>query len=141
MQVRKDFLIGVCAVPELFEATEILQIFSYLVNMVRCKILRKWYYLWRRILLSFSKVDVYFQCRFNSQYRRLDVSWKIGHIFLVGRPLVRRQHVWGLPSNYPVFAVVMVIYHYVERIRRILVTPYFLYNIYSNEKILSRGES
>ena len=30
-----------------------------------------------------------------------------------------------LPGNYPVFTVVMVIYHYVERIWRILVTPIF----------------
>ena len=33
------------------------------------------------------------------------------------------QHRWELPGNYPVFAMVMVIYHYVERIWRILVTP------------------
>ena len=34
-------------------------------------------------------------------------------------------HRWELPGNYPVFTVVMVIYHYVERIWRILVTPIF----------------
>ena len=34
-----------------------------------------------------------------------------------------RGHRWELPGNYPLFTVVMVIYHYVERIRRILVTP------------------
>ena len=39
-------------------------------------------------------------------------------------------HRWELPGNYPVFTVVMVIYHYVERIWRILVTPIFTYNIY-----------
>ena len=33
------------------------------------------------------------------------------------------------PFNYPVFTVVLVIYHYVERIWRILVTPIFVYNI------------
>ena len=33
--------------------------------------------------------------------------------------------IWELPSNYPVFTVVMVIYHYVERIWRIPVTPIF----------------
>ena len=32
-------------------------------------------------------------------------------------------HRWELPDNYPVFAVVMVIYHYVQRIWRVLVTP------------------
>ena len=41
-------------------------------------------------------------------------------------------HIWELPGNYPVFTVVMVIYHYVERIRRILVTPIFKYNIYDH---------
>ena len=38
-----------------------------------------------------------------------------------------------LPGNYPVFTVVMVIYHYVERIWRIIVTPNFFYNIYNDE--------
>ena len=36
-----------------------------------------------------------------------------------------RQHRWELPGNYPVLTMVMVIYHYVERIWRILVTPIF----------------
>ena len=40
-------------------------------------------------------------------------------------------------GNYQVinlfFTMVMVIYHYVERIWGILVTPNFLYNIYDNE--------
>ena len=44
---------------------------------------------------------------------------------------------WELQVNYPVFTVVTVIYHYVERIWRILVTPNLLYNI-KNEYILSR---
>ena len=39
-------------------------------------------------------------------------------------------HRWELPGNYPVFTVVMLIYHYVERIWRIIVTPNLLYNIY-----------
>ena len=47
----------------------------------------------------------------------------------------RRRHRWDLRGNYPVFTLVMVIYHYVERIRRILVTPflniiYMIINIY-----------
>ena len=37
----------------------------------------------------------------------------------------RVHHRWELPGNYPVFTVVMAIYHYVERIWRILVTPIF----------------
>ena len=45
---------------------------------------------------------------------------------------------WKLPGNYPVFAVVVVIYHYVERIWRILLTPNFLYNIRDHENMLSR---
>ena len=44
-----------------------------------------------------------------------------------------RGHRWELPGNYPVFTMVMVIYHYAERIWRVLVTPKFLYNIYDNE--------
>ena len=35
------------------------------------------------------------------------------------------SHTWEFPGNYPVFAVVMVIYHYVERIRRIIVASNF----------------
>ena len=42
-------------------------------------------------------------------------------------------HRWEVPSNHPVFSVVLVIYHYNERIWRILVAPYFLYNIYDHE--------
>ena len=42
------------------------------------------------------------------------------------------EHRWELPGNYPVFTVVMVIYHYVERIWRILVTTILLYNIYDH---------
>ena len=38
-------------------------------------------------------------------------------------------HRWELPGNSPVFTMLMVIYHYVERIWRILVTPDFSYNI------------
>ena len=41
-------------------------------------------------------------------------------------------HRWELPGSYPVFTVVMVIYHYVERIWRILVTPILIYNIYDH---------
>ena len=43
------------------------------------------------------------------------------HLFIFGTV----KHRWELPGNYPVFAVVMVIYHYVERIWRIIVTPDF----------------
>ena len=42
------------------------------------------------------------------------------------------RHRWELPGNYPIFTVVMVIYHYIERIWRILVTTIFLYNIYDH---------
>ena len=45
---------------------------------------------------------------------------------------------WELPIDYPVFTVVMVIYHYVDRIWRIRVTLNFPYNIYDHEKTLSR---
>ena len=41
---------------------------------------------------------------------------------------------WELPGNYPVFTMLMVIYHYVERIGELLLPPIFLYNIYGNEK-------
>ena len=51
----------------------------------------------------------------------------------LGRPFgTRWGHRWELPGNYPVFNVVMVIYHYVERIWRILVAPVFLNNIYDH---------
>ena len=43
------------------------------------------------------------------------------------------NHRWELPGNYPIFTAVMVIYHCVDRIWRILITPNFLYNIYDHE--------
>ena len=36
-----------------------------------------------------------------------------------------QTHIWELPGNYPVFIMVMIIYHYVEKIWRIIVTPNF----------------
>ena len=42
------------------------------------------------------------------------------------------RHSWELLGNYPVFTMVIVIYPYVERIWRILVTPNFLYNIHNH---------
>ena len=42
-------------------------------------------------------------------------------------------HRWQLTGNYPVFSVVMVIYHHVERIWIIIITPNFLYDIYNHE--------
>ena len=46
-----------------------------------------------------------------------------------GRDVATIDHRWEVLGNYPVFTVVMVIYHYIERIWRVLVTPNFLYNI------------
>ena len=37
-------------------------------------------------------------------------------------------------GNYPIFTVILVIYHYSERIWIFIVTPNFLYNIYDHEK-------
>ena len=51
------------------------------------------------------------------------------HIICLVGYLCTGWHRWELPGNYPVLTVVMVIYHYVERILRILVTPSFSYNI------------
>ena len=42
------------------------------------------------------------------------------------------NHRWKLTGNLPVLSVVMAIYHYIEIIWRILVTPNFLYNIFNN---------
>ena len=39
--------------------------------------------------------------------------------------VLSQWHRWALPGNYPVFTVVMVIYHYVEIFWRIIVTPEF----------------
>ena len=54
------------------------------------------------------------------------------HRFWAGRGTGTATHRWELPGNYPVFTVVMVIYHYIDRIWRILVTPIFLYIIYDH---------
>ena len=48
------------------------------------------------------------------------------HEFRAGCGTGTVTHRWELPGNYPVFTVVMVIYHYIERIWRIIVTPQFL---------------
>ena len=45
-----------------------------------------------------------------------------------------QNHRWELLGNYPVFTTVMVIYHYVERIWIIVVTPNISYNIYDHDK-------
>ena len=58
-----------------------------------------------------------------------------GNEFRMHKKMERKgcsAHRWGLPGNYPVFTVVMVIYHYVERIWRIIVTPILIYNIYDH---------
>ena len=44
-----------------------------------------------------------------------------------------QKHRWELPGSYPVFTMLMVIYHYVDIIWRILVTPNFVYNINKHE--------
>ena len=49
------------------------------------------------------------------------------------------EHRWELPGNYPEFTVVMVIYHYVERIWRILFPPIF-YKTYMIVNIYYTGE-
>ena len=46
---------------------------------------------------------------------------------------VTSGHIWEILGNYPVSTMVMVIYHYVERICRIIVTLDFTYNIYDHE--------
>ena len=43
-------------------------------------------------------------------------------------------NIWESPDNCLVFTVVMVMYHYVERIWIIIVTPNFSYKIYNREK-------
>ena len=53
---------------------------------------------------------------------------------IVEQDIHHLQHIWELPGNYPVFTVVMVIYHYVERIWRIIYPPDFTYKIYDHEK-------
>ena len=45
----------------------------------------------------------------------------------------QEQHRWELPGNHPVLTMVMVIYYYIERIWRIIVTFNFLYNIHYHE--------
>ena len=54
-----------------------------------------------------------------------NISWQQGVV----------NQIRELPGNYPIFTVVMAIYHYIERIWRILVTPilyitYMIINIY-----------
>ena len=87
--------------------------------------------------LDNSLLDCYlwFLCRkvcFNLQKKHFgENGWK----YSMCKDIVSYyQHRWELPSNYPVSTVVISIYHYVERIWRIIITPDFSYNIYNNEK-------
>ena len=50
------------------------------------------------------------------------------------------EHRWELLGNKPISTVVMAIYHYVERIWRILVTHNFSYNINDNENIIQMNQ-
>ena len=50
---------------------------------------------------------------------------------------VGEEYRWELPGKWPVFYIVIVIYHYVDIIGEFLFPPIFN-NIYDNEKILSR---
>ena len=60
-------------------------------------------------------------------------SWEILVISRLKVDLLRTVgHRWELPGNYPDLTMVIVIYHNIERIWRILVTPVFLYNIYDH---------
>ena len=52
--------------------------------------------------------------------------------------ILRGNHRWELPGNYPVFTLVMVIYHYVERIWRILVTSHSVLNSSALDKSISK---
>ena len=81
------------------------------------------------------KTDVYWRSLVGSRVVsgylvRINVSW--GSRF-PGQD--SSNHRWELLSNYPVFTVLMVIYHYVDKIWRILITPvfcitYMIMNIY-----------
>ena len=64
---------------------------------------------------------------------KMDDNVKRGFSLDIQPPPLRYR--WVLPSNCPVFTVVMVIYHYIERIWIILVAPHFLYNMYNHEKL------
>ena len=55
-------------------------------------------------------------------------------VFIRPRGVSATGNIRQLTDNYPVFNAVMVIYHYAERIWRVLVTPNSLYNIYDHEK-------
>ena len=46
------------------------------------------------------------------------------YYLLKGRQFTQ-GHRWILPGNYPIFAVLMLIYHYIEKIWRIIITPDF----------------
>ena len=51
------------------------------------------------------------------------------------------SHRWGLSGDYPIFTLLMVICHYIDRIGDFLLLPLFWYNIYDREIILLRWTS
>ena len=85
---------------------------------------------WEGVSMRCSKILV--QALVPEATIAFQIQWVLNPTEYVPLPV---GHRWELPSNNPVFTVIMVIYHYVERIRRILVTPifnitYMIINIY-----------
>ena len=58
-----------------------------------------------------------------------------------GAMFMCRRHRWELLGNYPVFTMVMVIYHYFHIIVELSLPLIFSYNIYDCQLILSRCAS
>ena len=85
----------------------------------------------------FSYMLIYNFHHLNTKEIKIGFIWlgvvSFWRIVLVFEEDTSWNHIWELPGNYPVFSVVMVIYHYVERIWRILVTPILIYNIYDHQ--------
>ena len=100
-------------------------------NVTITDLLTAWHHFWRTIKLFKFKYIVILSNR--------EKLVQIASPRQTSKYVPRHVHRWELPGNYPVFTVVMVIYHYVERICTFLL-PLFFNIIYMIINIYYLGE-
>ena len=115
--------------PILYHEFEIYYVFR--ITHYRDIITLVWVELWMIIWIFLLKLRIIFFAIFFELFFPFILSCSciiyLPIYIMIFFPVVR--HIWELLGNYSVIIMVMVIYHYVEKFWRILVTTNFLYNI------------
>ena len=83
------------------------------------------------VLSLFSVLGIYIET-----YVHDDVYIRLSMMSYLNQKSHTISHRWELPGNCPVLTMVMVIYHYAERIWRILVNPIFVQHIQTRINII-----